>query len=427
MKPKNKFQKQVLCASKKLPQITEAQVKWAQQNCFEHNGYRTKKGVVTCLVCGHEWQGNSELSDTLLGGQCSFCAAKLNITTTRKSVLKAKEYMCILSVSNGLQALRFFHVEAYFKKGQKAQYSINEVAQRWIAPDGKFATVAKLRTMSCYLDLWNFNSNLEIRPERPLYNIMPTCIYPRQRFIPELKRNGYKGDCHEINPFDLFYNLLTNRRAETLLKAGETNVLKYYTNRRFASIANYWASIKICIRNNFHIEDTSIWHDYIDLLRFFGKDLHNAKYVCPADLKAEHDRYVQKKREWQERQKREEIRKKLLEDAARFNELKSKFFGIQFTDGLIHVRVLESVEEIMQEGDILHHCVFVSNYHLKPDSLILSAYIGDKRLETIEISMPGLKVLQCRGVCNENTEYHDRIIALVKKNIPQIRKRLKAA
>jgi len=81
----------------------------------------------------------------------------------------------------------------------------------------------------------------------------------------------------------------------------------------------------------------------------------------------------------------------------------------------------------MKEGDILHHCVFASSYHLKPDTLILSAYIGDKRLETIEISISKLRVLQCRGVCNQNTEYHDKIIALVKKNIRLIRQRLKAA
>ena len=32
-----------------------------------------------------------------------------------------------------------------------------------------------------------------------------------------------------------------------------------------------------------------------------------------------------------------------------------------------------------------------------------------------------------RGVCNENSEYHDRIIALVNKNANLIRQRMKAA
>lgn len=41
---------------------------------------------------------------------------------------------------------------------------------------------------------------------------------------------------------------------------------------------------------------------------------------------------------------------------------------------------------------------------------------GDKRIETIEVNLETLDVVQSRGVCNNNTEYHERIIQLVKKN-----------
>lgn len=41
--------------------------------------------------------------------------------------------------------------------------------------------------------------------------------------------------------------------------------------------------------------------------------------------------------------------------------------------------------------------------------------------------MQTLKVVQSRGVCNSNTEYHDRIIKLVEDNAEQIRQRMKAA
>jgi hypothetical protein len=169
-----------------------------------------------------------------------------------------------------------------------------------------------------------------------------------------------------------------------------------------------------------------MWRDYIDLLRFFEKDLYSAKYVCPTNLKAEHDKYVRKKREWQKRQAWEKAKEKVLKDNKRFRKMKSRFFGIQFTDGLIQVRVLENVEEIMQEGDIMHHCVFANDYHLRPDSLILSACIEGKRIETVEISLSQLKVIQSRGMCNNITRYHKRIINLVEKNISLIQKRLVA-
>jgi hypothetical protein len=210
------------------------------------------------------------------------------------------------------------------------------------------------------------------------------------------------------------------------LKAGQTKVLRFFAGKKFQDIDNYWHSIKICIRNNYHISDGNIWRDYIDLLHFFGKDLHSAKYVCPADLTAEHDRYVKKKREWQEWERREEKRKQALEDEAKFYKLKSRFFGIQFTDGIIQIRMLESAEDVMHEGDTLHHCVFTNDYHLKPDSLILSACIGDKRLETIEFSLSQMKVVQCRGLQNKNTEYHNQIIELVKKNKRLIKQRMTA-
>ncbi len=70
------------------------------------------------------------------------------------------------------------------------------------------------------------------------------------------------------------------------------------------------------------------------------------------------------------------------------------------------------------------HCV--SGYHSKVDSLILSACIDGKRIETIEVSLSQLKVIQSRGVCNRNTKYHNRIVHLVNQNIPLIEQRLSA-
>ena len=426
MKPKNKFQQQVFELSKNLPQITKVQKEWAFQNCIEHIGKRTAKGVITCLECGHTWQGNSELGDALLGAECPQCSAKLQVTNTRKMVFKQSAYFGIVTTKKNFQVLRFFLIKYYAKAGQKADYFISEVVQRWIAPDGKYETIARMRPMSYYDDNWIFYSKLEIRPERDHHYISLTDVYPKQWLIPELKRSGYKGDNIRLSHLTLFRTLLSDSRAETLLKAGQIDILQSFAGKNWQSIEDYWNAIKICLRNNYKINDATIWRDYIDLLRFFEKDLYNAKYVCPADLIAEHDRYVKKKQEWQEQERREQKKQKALESEKKFYEMKSRFFGILFTDGLIQIRMLESVEEIMQEGDIMHHCVFTNEYHLKPDSLILSACIGDKRIETIEFSLSKMQVVQCRGIQNKNTEYHDQIIELVKKNTRLIRKRIAA-
>jgi len=420
MKPRTKFQKRVVEASKKLTPATKAQIRWAYQNCIEHIGVRTKKGIITCLECSHLWTDKREEKYIA----CPDCKTRLIIQDTRKRVFKDWQYFCMITACEGLQALRFFYINYYARAGKKATYFDSEVVQVWIAPDGRNEVMARKQSLFCYGEQWNFYSGLEIRPKRIYHNIRPTCIYPHQQLIPELKRNGFTGDFYKLTPTDMFYTLLTENRAETLLKAGETNLLQHFVCNGFDELDNFWSSIKICIRNGYHIKDISVWCDYIDLLRFFGKDLHNAKYVCPGNLTVEHNRYVRKKREWQKRRDNEEAKRKAKDDSIRFREMKARFFGIQFTDGLINVRVLESVDEVMWEGDAMHHCVFTNEYHLKPDSLILSACIGDRRLETIELSLSKLMVLQSRGVSNKNTEYHDRIINLVKNNMPLIQKRL---
>ena len=65
----------------------------------------------------------------------------------------------------------------------------------------------------------------------------------------------------------------------------------------------------------------------------------------------------------------------------------------------------------------MRHCVFNMEYYTKPDSLVLSARDrAGNRIETIELSLTDFKVVQSRGICNRNTEYHDRIISLVNAN-----------
>jgi len=305
MKPKNKFQRTIVEASKRLPPITENQIQWAYKNGIEHIGRRTKKGVITCTECGHSWQGKGTLINTLLGCECPQCKLQLTVKTTAKRVFKECQYFCIVTTCKGFQVLRYIMFKSTLKVGSSPQREYSEVMQRWIAPDGKYCTFAKLRqTMgTMYFDLWSFGSKLELRHENPIYNrVNPEFIYPKQRLIPELKRTGFKMKLCKERLFDQFCLLLSDSRLETLLKSKQQLLYCLFTVCH-KDINKYWASIRICIRNNYQPEDALIWCDYIDLLRFFGKDLYNAKYVCPQDLKAEHNKYVRKKRKFLRKQK----------------------------------------------------------------------------------------------------------------------------
>ena len=147
------------------------------------------------------------------------------------------------------------------------------------------------------------------------------------------------------------------------------------------------------------------------------KDMRSPKYVCPTDLRAAHDHYQAKRRAMKERENIIKKRKEAMEAEQAYKELKAKFFGIEFTDGIIRIHVLESVQEHLEEGTAMHHCVYDAHYYSKPQSLIFSATKDGERIETIKVSLETMKVVQSRGVCNKNTEYHEQILALMQKNI----------
>jgi RNase P subunit RPR2 len=201
MKPKNKFQQRVFELSKKLSPITKAQAKWSNHNCFDHIGRRTKKGVVSCLECGHSWTDKTTETHCI----CPNCHTKLIISDTTKRVFDDYQYLCIVTTCEEFQVLRFVYIDYRAKVGEKAQYFQSEVIQLWINSKGKHVTIAKLRPMFCFTDTWNFSSDLEVRPNKTFYNAIPTAIYPRQKLIHEIKRSGFTGDFHKLTPFTLFH------------------------------------------------------------------------------------------------------------------------------------------------------------------------------------------------------------------------------
>ncbi len=71
-----------------------------------------------------------------------------------------------------------------------------------------------------------------------------------------------------------------------------------------------------------------------------------------------------------------------------------------------------------EEGKKMHHCVFSAGYYKRDDSLILSARDQQgNRIETIELSLKTMKIIQSRGRFNTSTPLHDDILNLVTSHI----------
>ena len=420
MKPRNKFEQAVLAQSKHLRPITKAQRQWAFRECIDHFAYCLPKGNTTCMDCGHSWQ----MIEPTEHCTCPQCGAGLEVITARARKLKQRQYFTVLTTSGGYQVLRMYLLIVRMEKGYQASSSVMEIGQYWWDERGRQSIVAVQRTMGHYIDSFAYYSPMAIRRDNEAYRFVARCpLCPKVKLSDTLKRNGFEGKCYDIAPTSLIPALLTDSRAETLLKAGRTEHLRYFLSRA-RTIDEYWPAYKITLRRGYDITDIALWCDYVDMLRRLGKDMHNAHYVCPEDLQQAHDEVHRKLRARQEREQEEHKRQKAQEDEARFQKLKAPFFGITFTDGTIQIRVLESVQEYIEEGQALHHCVFTNEYHLKEKSLILSARIEGKRIETIEVSLETMQVIQCRGLQNKSTEYHERIIELVHQNIKQIQSRV---
>ena len=420
MKPRNKFEQAVLTQSKSLRPITKAQRQWAFRECIEHYAYRLPKGNTTCMDCGHSWQ----MIEPTERCTCPQCGADLEVITTRARKLKQRQYFTVLTTSGGYQVLRMYLLIVGMEKGNQASSSVMEIGQYWWDERGRQSIVAVQRTMGHYIDSFAYYSPMAIRRDNEAYRFVARCpLCPKVKLSDTLKRNGFEGKCYGIAPTSLIPALLTDSRAETLMKAGHTEHLRYFLSRA-RTIDEYWQAYKITLRRGYDITDIALWCDYVDMLRRLGKDTHNAHYVCPEDLQAVHDTAQRKLQVQRDKEAEARRRQRAIENEERFQALKAPFFGIAFTDGTIQIRVLESVQEYIEEGQALHHCVFTNEYHLKEKSLILSARIEGKRVETIEVSLETMQVIQCRGLQNKNTEYHERIIELVHQNMKQIQSRV---
>ena len=169
-----------------------------------------------------------------------------------------------------------------------------------------------------------------------------------------------------------------------------------------------------------------MWCDYIDLLNYFHKDTRNPHYVCPENLKHEHDRLMDKKTRIEKAEKLKRQIAQAEKYEKQYKKHRGMFFGICFGNEHIVITVICSVKEMAEEGTMMHHCVYANGYydHNKyPNSLILSA--KDKeghRLETIELNIKTWKVIQSRALQNGKTKFHDEIVKLVEQNIGLFKK-----
>lgn len=440
---------------------------WALKNCLQHVGYRSKKRV-SCLDCGHVWDGPRLVKSCV----CPSCNTKIAIQDTLKRKLDQQVCMSILDVREEFQVVRVIEIFSYHKSGEKPRFFIDEVMHQFFNQDTEMLIVGRLLT-----NMGNFQGSMEVRSTKGWYgnkyDIRVDKMFPKFKCLPVYKRHGLTGKVDQVSHYKVLKDIVSDNISETLIKSKQHGLLYARTSGKRWDVSKHWNSIKICIRRKYVVkeEDAIIWLDYLDLLSHYKKDLHSPKYLCPANLKAEHEKLVLKKQEemkqaqnWRDyktlseffgdepnqslknkpvplqleinrlrvhrdermKQQREEDRvKRIQEDQQRYIDTHGMFFGLAFKKGDLNIVVLQSIDDFFKEGQALKHCVFSNKYYDKEDSLILSARINGQPVETIQVNLDNMQIMQARGLSNTATPYHDDILNLVRKNMKAIADRRK--
>lgn len=417
MKPRNKKQEQILAMSGQLRPLTTAQKQWALTHTIDNYALKFKKGKVVCLICGHEWDAEEGMC------RCPQCGAKVEVKATTQRVVRERSYFNIITAVKGFQVIRMFLMIVEFRKGMKANPGFVEIGSYWIDKHGHTTVVGLQRTLGHYIDSFAFGSPLEIRHDNDAFwHIANQWVYPRINVTDTIKRNGYTTFVYGAHPVTMFQQLLTNPKAETLMKAREEGLFRYLCYHP-KEVDKYWDTIKVARRAGYKVDDPQMWFDYIKMLDRMGKDLHSPTLIMPEDLSAAHDLYVRKVNRKREEERREADRKRAIEDQAKFIELKSRYFGLSMSDGQINLHTLDTIDDYYEVGRKMSICVGSAHYFNKSESLVLVAYIGTKQVATIEVSLTDYTILQCRGYANGSCEYSKQIADIIKANTSLIEER----
>ena len=299
--------------------------------------------------------------------------------------------------------------------------------QQWIAPNGTSTVVALRRVWDLCITTFGYGIALWGYAQTPTHTTMWAhkrwCI-PCYKVLPQVIRNGFDGKFYDINPIRLIAVLLSNPMAETMMKAGDVDIMKYFlTNPRTCDIC--WNSYKIAKRHGYTLNNISMWCDYIRMLNDLGGGYSQSqKHLSPRpQRRARCDNTTHQCQTKGSRRKNatkrnrkawtwatEVTQRKGNEDT--FIALKSKFFGLSNNRQRVDNKGAWKHRRItMKKGNSRTSAWFGAGYYRKENTLILSAKIDGQIVETVEIDLRTLKVVQCHG---NKTDWVDVIKLAIK-------------
>lgn len=427
----------------KMPDPTSTQLSWIRNRAIPHKIFENGKGKAWCSKCGSD----IEVPEGTKSMTCPHCGARLPLDRLakrengkRKFEYHGDIYAQFLTICHGYQIIRYYSVEWKSKRGAESTFTFRLVMEKWCQPGRPTVTLGVPVVMLpgwCRIP-YSHNGSATIKSAASWWysEWMYVKVYPRMRLLSVYKKTVRNARYFaQICAEDLLAIIYSNPYFESLYKAGKTEELKGLI-QHVARFNKYWPSIRVALRHGFKPSNWNDYLDYLAMLALLRKDMRSPHYVAPTDWGAMHGLIctqarnkrleMERRREEREaiRRAEEEARREEERRAARksFPKRIAKFKDLWIVGYGLEIRPLMTIEEFAEEGNAMGHCVFSRAYYKNANSLIMSARDAstNKRVETIEVDLTRLVILQSRGHGNVPSDRHNDVLALVNGAMPKI-------
>ena len=190
------------------------------------------------------------------------------------------------------------------------------------------------------------------------------------------------------------------------IDASYENFFRYISISQLINRVEKWIGREIIFLNNATAfgdvsacQKAAYYRDYINMRIEYGYDMERSTSLYPRDLSEAHRAMVLAAKRKDNEAKAAEREKAYPEFKKRFRSLKARY---GYKAGDLMIRPAKTILEVMEEGQLLHHCVGASNTyidrHARGESAILFLrFVSDPNTPYITVEIKDEKIMQWYG------------------------------
>lgn len=359
-----------------------------------------KKGICTKPICFHVLETGQAFVNNLMDGGGMF--TRVTVDWCKEGITKKYCNSCWGFRYEKDRIIGWEEVYVDASKQQQLYNFTNTVSNPEYLAKTKYKycgwTNDLYYNLNEFIQLYNMYPQVEYFAKmRKMHLATPTILslcekdkkfvnFLRKQAIPEVTSDW------RLKPTDVVraYKHNTNVRTQYNLR----DLRKSFKNAKFTQITpTLWNKIEKYIeRNNI---DSTLYYDYLVSVIGLDLDINNTKNLTPVDFMRWHDIRIA---EFSDKQARENEHKQILKNKG-IKDI-AKLYHKMETNDKFYVYMPTSVQEFVDEGDALHHCVGRMGYAdrmSRGDTLILFVRCPDCKTTpfvTMEYNPKTSKIVQ---------------------------------